>query len=151
VRHSPIPGFQLGFAVYLPIPQILGLPGATSHDLYPYALAFSAYRAITRGDFDHVEDNCRTALRAAGRLSSGHERRRVEYLETITQMNRLTALGRWRESALYSEEAATIAREDGREADVAGAFASRGFSRRDRGRSEHVMDTTTTVPWQRGD
>jgi predicted ATPase len=124
VRHSPIPGFQLGFALYLPIPQILGLPGATSHDFYPYALALSALGAVGRGEFDHVEDTCREALRVSRRLSSGHERRRVEFLEAVTQGNRVQALGRWRESALYWEQAARTAREDGLEADVARSFAT---------------------------
>jgi hypothetical protein len=101
VHYSPIPGFQLGFALCLPIPQILGLSGATSHDLYPYALALSALRAVGRGELDHIEDTCREALRATGRLSSSHARRRVEFLEAITQANRVQTLGWWRESVRY--------------------------------------------------
>jgi hypothetical protein len=31
VRHTPAPIRQLGFALYLPIPAILALPGAASH------------------------------------------------------------------------------------------------------------------------
>jgi hypothetical protein len=38
VRNNPSPGLQFGFALLLPISVILDLPGATSHDLYSYAL-----------------------------------------------------------------------------------------------------------------
>jgi predicted ATPase len=122
LRHNPIPGRQLGFALYLPIPAIIDLPDATGHDLYPYALAFSAYTAPGRGELDHVEDTCHEALRAARRLS-GHERRQVETLEALAQGHRLGLLGRWREAAGYWETAARIARDDGRDADGAGYLA----------------------------
>jgi hypothetical protein len=110
VRHCPPPGAQLGFALYLPIPAILELPDATSHDLYPYALAISAVWATNRGELDHIEDSCQKALRAARRLSSRYERGRVEYLVTVAQAGRSSALGRWRESARYYEQTAEIAR-----------------------------------------
>jgi predicted ATPase len=115
VRHSPSAGYQLGFALFLPIPAILELPGATSHDLYPYALAASANRAATRGDLDHLERDCQEALQTSRRLSSQHERRWVEFLVAVARANHLIALGQWRESAGYVEQAAAIAREDGRE------------------------------------
>jgi hypothetical protein len=75
VRHSPAPGDQLGFALYLPIRVVLELPGASSHDLYPCALAKSAASATTRGELDHTERDCQEALQASRRLTSPHERR----------------------------------------------------------------------------
>jgi predicted ATPase/class 3 adenylate cyclase len=119
VRHSPNPGLQLGFAAYLPIPVILGLPGAASHGFYPYALAASAATAAARGQLDNVEKDCHEALLAARHLSSDYERRRVEIMGAIAQAHRLTALGRWRETVGYWETAAGTAREDGRIAEVA--------------------------------
>jgi hypothetical protein len=91
VRHSPAPGMQHGFAFYLPLPANPELPGASSHDLYPYALALSAALAAGRGDLDPVEDSCQEALQAARRLSARDERGRVEYLVTARR-ERLTAL-----------------------------------------------------------
>jgi predicted ATPase len=119
VRHSPSAGDQLGFALHLPIPAILELPGATSHDLYPYALAGSANRAAIRGELDQVERDCQEALQTSRRLSSRSERRWVEFLVATARGNRLITLGQWRESAGYLEQAAAIAREDGRESLVA--------------------------------
>jgi predicted ATPase len=124
VRHSPAPGDQFGFALYLPIPAIIDLPGATTHDLYPYALALSAYMAANRGELDHVEDSCQEALQAARRLSSPHERRDVDYLVTLARRERLLALGHWREAAAYTEEAAAIARDNGRVGRAAGLVAA---------------------------
>jgi predicted ATPase len=123
VRHSPGPGLQLGFGLHLPIAVILGLPGATDHDLYPYALAQSATAGAARGELDQVERSCQEALQASRRLSSQHERLEVELLIAIAQSNRLFALGQWREAARYSEQAAGIARGDGREANAAGNLA----------------------------
>jgi predicted ATPase len=123
VRHSPAPGSQLGFALDLPIPVILELPGATSHDLYPQALARSAIRAGERGELDHIERDCQEALQASRRLSSRHERRWVEFLIAVAHLNRLIALGQWREAARYSEQAAAISREDGKEARTAVGLA----------------------------
>jgi tetratricopeptide (TPR) repeat protein len=108
----------------LPIPVILDLPGATDHDLYPYALAQSAIAGAARGELDHVERSCQEALQASRRLSSEHERLEVEYLIAMAQSVRLFALGQWREAAGYSEQAAGIARGDGREASAAGNLAS---------------------------
>jgi predicted ATPase/class 3 adenylate cyclase len=124
VCHNPVPGEQLGFAAYLPISAIVDLPGATSHDLYPYALAYSANTAAGRGDLDQIEEPCREALQAAGHLSSQHERRDVEYLVTVARMRLLVALGYWREAAGYSERAAGIARDNGREASAAGLLGN---------------------------
>jgi predicted ATPase len=124
VRHNPGPGLQLGLALHLPIPVILDLPGATDHDLYPYALAQSAIAGAARGELDHVERSCQVALQAARRLSSQHERLEVEFLIAMAQSVRLFALGQWREAARYSEQAVSIARDDGREASAAGNLAS---------------------------
>jgi predicted ATPase/class 3 adenylate cyclase len=124
VRHSPPPASQLGFGLYLPLPAIIELPGATSHDLYPYALAASASAAATRGELDHVEDSCQEALQASRRLSSQHERLWVEYLIAVARNARLVALGQWRESAGYGEQAAATAREDGRESQAAIGLAA---------------------------
>jgi predicted ATPase len=124
VRHSPGPGDQLGFAFYLPIATILELPGAPSHDLYPYALALSAYMAAGRGELDHVEDACQEALQAARRLSSQHERRDVELPVTLARRERILALGNWREAAAYTEEAAAIARDNGLAGRAAGLLAA---------------------------
>jgi hypothetical protein len=123
VRHSPPPSAQLGFALYLPVPVILELPGAISHDLYPCALAISAATAANRGELDHVEDSCKEALQASRRLSSQHERHWVEFIVAQARYGRLIALGQWREAAGYGEQAAAIAREDGRE-----GFAAVGLS-----------------------
>jgi predicted ATPase len=132
VRHSP-GGGQFGFALYLPIPTIMDLPGTTSHDLYPYALAGSAVRAAQRGEIDHVERDCQEALHAAGRLSSHHERRQVEFAVTVARTARLATLGQWREAADGHEQAAALARELGKEAlsaahlsSVAAAYAMAG-------------------------
>jgi predicted ATPase/class 3 adenylate cyclase len=119
VRHRPGPGAQLGFALNLPIPVILGLPGATDHDLYPYALAASAAAAAVRGELDHIERDCQEALQASQRLTSSQERRWVEYLIAAARAGRLSALGQWRESAGYSEQVAAMAREIGRESHAA--------------------------------
>jgi tetratricopeptide (TPR) repeat protein len=107
----------------LPIPVILDLPGATDHDLYPYALAQSAIAGAARGELDHVERSCQVALQASRRLSSQHERLEVEFLIATAQGVRLFALGQWREAARYYEQAAGIARDDGREASAAGYLA----------------------------
>jgi predicted ATPase/class 3 adenylate cyclase len=123
VRHGPGPGAQLGFGLRLPIPVILDLPGATDHDLYPYALAASAAAAATRGELDHIEGSCQEALQASRRLSSQHERLWVEFLVAVAHMQRLIALGHWRESAGYSEQSAVIAREDGRDSHAASGLA----------------------------
>jgi predicted ATPase/class 3 adenylate cyclase len=123
VRHSPGPGLQLGFGLHLPIPVILGLPGAADHDLYPYALAQSAIAGAARGELDHVQRSCQEALQASRRLSSEHERLEVELLIATAQSGRLFALGQWREAARYYEQAAGIARDDGREANAAGILA----------------------------
>jgi hypothetical protein len=119
VRHSPRPAGQIGFALILPFPVILDLPDAASHDLYPYALASSATAAATRGELEHIERDCQEALQASRRLSSQHERLWVEYLIAVARGSRLMALGQWRESAGYGEQAAAIAREYGRESLVA--------------------------------
>jgi tetratricopeptide (TPR) repeat protein len=124
VRHTPGPVFQLGFGLYLPLLVIVGLPGATSHDLYPYALAASASTAASRGELDHVEDSCQEALQAARRLSAQDERREVEFLVTGARGIRLLALGHWREAAANAEQAAAIARDNGREAPAATQLAS---------------------------
>jgi predicted ATPase len=123
VRHSPPPGDQLGLTLHLPIPVILELPGAASHDLYPYALARSAASATSRGELDHVERDCQEALQASRRLSSQNERLWVEFLTAVARANRLIALGQWRESAGYAEQAAAIARKDGRESHAARLLA----------------------------
>jgi predicted ATPase len=128
VRHSPDPGMQLGFAFYLPLPAIIELPGATSHDLYPFALAMSAVMAAAFGELDLVEGSCQEALQAARRLSAQVERGRVEYFVTVARRNRLTALGRWREAAAYSEEAAAIARDKVAGWGVVGQLATAAFS-----------------------
>jgi hypothetical protein len=128
VRHSSAPGMQLGFALRQPIPVILELPGAASHDLYPFALAASTASAATRGELDHMEGSCQEALEASQRLISQHERRWVEFLITVARQARLVALGQWRESAAYSEEAARIALQDGREAAAATMLAGAATS-----------------------
>jgi predicted ATPase/class 3 adenylate cyclase len=123
VRHTPPPGEQHGFLFYLPMNAILDLPGATSHDLYPCALAFSAFRAALRGELPHAEDSCQEALQAARRLSSPHERGAVEYLVAGAQNASRFALGQWREAASYAEQAADIALDNGREGRAAIGFA----------------------------
>jgi hypothetical protein len=124
VRHSPVPGFQLGFALYLPIRVIITLPGCPSHDLYPYALAASAEAAAERGELDYSEDVCNEALRVAQRLTSRHERRLVEFMVAVAQTLRLVVFGRWREAGLSWEQVAGIAGEGGRDANVARCIAA---------------------------
>jgi predicted ATPase/class 3 adenylate cyclase len=124
VRHNPAPVFQLGFGLYLPLPVIVNLPGAKSHDLYPYALAVSAATATGRGELDHVEDSCQAALRAADRLSAQDERREVEFFVAVARGVRLLALGHWREAAANAEQTAAIAQDNGREGRAAVGLAS---------------------------
>jgi hypothetical protein len=124
VRHTPEPDVQLGFAVYLPISAILELPGATRHDLYPWALGASAVWAAMRGEFEHVERYCEDALHASLSLASQHERREVELLVTRARREWLGALGQWRESAVYSAQAAATARECGRQSETAWQLAT---------------------------
>jgi predicted ATPase/class 3 adenylate cyclase len=126
VRNTPPSPEQLGLALYLPLPAVIDLPGATNHDFYPYALAESAAMAASRGQVDHVEDACRDALQAARRLSSGHERRVAQRIVAMARANRLLALGAWRESISYWEEAARLA-GDGMENVVASILATTAF------------------------
>jgi predicted ATPase/class 3 adenylate cyclase len=126
VRNTPpVPG-QLGLALYLPLPAVIDLPGATSHDFYPYALAESAALAGSRGQLDHVEAACQDGLRAARGLSSEHERRVARRIVAMARGNRLLALGAWRESISHWEEAARLA-EDGMEPIVASVLATTAF------------------------
>jgi predicted ATPase len=122
VRHAPAPGVQLGFALHLPVLAVIGLPGATSHDLYPYAVALSAIISSNNGELERVEGACQAALDAAHRLSSEREQRRVEFLVATARLLRFVAIGRWRESVAYGEQAARIALQDGREAAAAAAL-----------------------------
>jgi predicted ATPase len=128
VRHSPPPGIQLGFAIYLPIATILDLPGARSHDLYPYALATSAIGAAAGGQLGDVERKCQEALRAARRLTSEQERCQVELAVTIARTARLLALGHWREAAGGDEHVAGIAGELGMEAVAASYLSTAAFA-----------------------
>jgi predicted ATPase len=128
IRHGAGPGLQLGFALRLPISVILGLPGAATHDLYPYALAASAAAAPIRGDLEHVADICQEALQASARVSSQHERRQVEFLVAAAQHGRLVALGQWREAAGLAEQAAWVARENGIEFQAAAMLAGAATS-----------------------
>jgi predicted ATPase/class 3 adenylate cyclase len=127
VRHGTGP-MQLGFALHLPIPAILDLPGAATHGLYPYALATSAAAAPIYGELDRVEGTCQEALRGSQRLSSQHERRWVEFLVAAAQHARLVALGQWREAASYAEQAAWVARGNGMESQAAEKFAGAATS-----------------------
>jgi hypothetical protein len=109
VRHSPPPGgFELGFGLYLPIQAIIELPGAASHDLYPYAIALAAAISATRGELERAELACREALETARRLSSEEERRQVEIVVAIARRDRTMALGSFHEAAGYSEHAARL-------------------------------------------
>jgi predicted ATPase len=128
VRHSPGPASQSGFAVYLPVAAVIGLPGATSHDLYPYALAISAYMCASHGELERVESACREALDAAQHFRSVRERRQVEYFVATARTTRAFALGCSRESADFGEQAARIALQDGRDVAAAGALAGAGAS-----------------------
>jgi predicted ATPase/class 3 adenylate cyclase len=128
LRHIPIPAYQLGFAVYLPVQAVIGLPGATSHDLYPGVLAVSAALAANRGELERVEEACQEALHAAARLGSERERRWVEQRVTATRTVRAFALGRWRESARYSEQSARLALQVGQDALAARALAAGAMS-----------------------
>jgi predicted ATPase len=128
VRHSPVPGMYLGFAVHLPVPVIVELPNATSHDLYPYALAAEAATAISHGELGRVEDACQEALDAAQHLSSELERRRVEWLVTNARIGLTFGLGRWTQAAGYSQQTARVALQDGRDATAARALAAGAMS-----------------------
>jgi predicted ATPase len=126
VRHNPAPGQQLGFGLYLPVPVIVDLPGAASHDLYPYALAVSAVMA-SLGELDRVEDSCQEALQAARRLNAQDERREVEYVMAVARAQWLGALGDWRGTAAHYEQAAEIARDNGREVSAAANLADAAY------------------------
>jgi hypothetical protein len=123
VRQFPPAQSQLAFAVYLPVHAVKGLPGATKHDLYPYAVAVSAGTSASGGELDRVEDVCQEALGAARRLGSERERRQVEYLVWSARAARAFALGWWQEAASYDEQGARIAIQDGRYAPAAGLLA----------------------------
>jgi predicted ATPase len=123
VRNTPEPVEQLGFAIYLPMPAIIELPGVASHDLYPFALAISASLSASHGDFDRVEDACQAALDSSQRLGSEAERRRVEQVVCGARSGRAFALGWWREAASQNDHAARILLEDGRAALAARALA----------------------------
>jgi hypothetical protein len=126
VHNTPSIPDQMGFALYLPLPSVIALPGATSHDLYPYALAESALWAAARGQLDHVEDACQDALEAARPLSSERERRVTERIVALARANWLLAVGAWQESISYWEEAARLA-DDGIEASIASILATTAF------------------------
>jgi predicted ATPase/class 3 adenylate cyclase len=128
LRHIPIPAYQLGFAVYLPVHTVIGLPGATSHDLYPGVLAVSAARSASRGELERAEEACQEALHAAARLGSEREQRWVEQRVTGTRTMRALALGRWSEAARFSEQSARLALQDGQEATAARALATAAMS-----------------------
>jgi predicted ATPase len=128
LRHTPIPAYQLGFAGYLPVQAVIGLPGAASHDLYPGVLAVSAALAASRGELERVEDVCQEALHAAARLGSERERRWVEQRVANARTIRAFALGWWSESARHSEHAARLALQDGQEALAARALAAGAMS-----------------------
>jgi predicted ATPase len=128
VRHHPPPGDQYGKALNLPLAAIIELPGATSHDLYPYALAYSAALAANRGELDHVEDSCQETLQAARRLRSPHERGAVEYLVADARNGRRFALGQWREAASYAEQGADIARDNGRPGRASRSLATAAYN-----------------------
>jgi predicted ATPase len=125
VRHDPAPNRQLGFSRRLPVPMIVELPGATSHDLYPYALAVSAITANSLGELDRGEDSCQEALQVVHRLNARDERRAVEGLISVARAQGLVALGDLRQAAAnYEHAAAAIAGESGREASAAAYLAS---------------------------
>jgi predicted ATPase/class 3 adenylate cyclase len=128
VRHAPEPGYYLGFAIYLPVPAVLGLPGATSHDLYPYALALSAGLSASHLELDQVEYACQEALRTAQNLLSERERLRVERLVASARMARAFALGQWRESARFGERGARIALQEAANASAASGLAGAAAS-----------------------
>jgi predicted ATPase len=123
VSNTPGPEMQFGFAIYLPIPAIIELPGAARHALFPHALAAAAARSAARGDLAHVQSACQEALDAARDRTSPHEQNRVESLIAAAGIHLMTALGRWKESAAYCEEAARIAREEGKVRAEAGHLA----------------------------
>jgi predicted ATPase/class 3 adenylate cyclase len=128
LRHIPIPAYQLGFAVYLPVHTVIGLPGATSHDLYPGVLAVSAALSASRGELERAEEACQEALNAVGRLGPERERRWVEQRVTGTRTMRALALGRWSEAARFSERSARLALQEGQEATAARALATAAMS-----------------------
>jgi predicted ATPase/class 3 adenylate cyclase len=128
--QTPGPAWHTGFAIFLPVAAVVELPGATIHDLYPYVLARSAFRAAERGDLDHAEDICQEALNAAQRLTSEQEQRRVECVVAQARYGRMLALGQWRESAEQAVQVSRIARELGTEAAAAAylSFAANGHT-----------------------
>jgi predicted ATPase len=128
LRHTPLLAYQLGFAVYLPLHAVLGLPGATSHDLYPAALAVSTPLYAIRGELERVEDACQKALHAAARLGSEREQRWVDQRVTNARAIRALALGRWSEAARDSEHAARLALQDRHEGAAARALATGAMS-----------------------
>jgi hypothetical protein len=124
VRHMAGVEMQQGFAVRVPVQAVIGMPGATGHDLYPYALALSAGMSATHGELERVEDACQEALDAARRLGSDRARRDVDYVVCFARGARAFALGWWTESARYGQQAAHIALQDGRDTTAAGMLAS---------------------------
>jgi hypothetical protein len=99
-----------------------------------------------------VEKACQDALEAAGRIASDRERRQVEYLVAAARGSRLIALGQWKESAGYSQQAARIASEDGREpiaafnlASATTAYTMAGDPEAGLGLAEEALDLARTT------
>jgi predicted ATPase/class 3 adenylate cyclase len=68
LRNTPVPGYQVGYEVRLPVDPILGLTRAAEHPLFPFGLAAASMRAAQRGDLEAANALCGKALAAAGRL-----------------------------------------------------------------------------------
>jgi predicted ATPase len=102
-------GYQLG----LPGEAALTLSGAAEHPDYPLALAITAIDVAARGDLDIAEQRCSRALEAQQRI---HARADSDVENLVCQARADSALmrGAFADSVGFSEQAADIARADGK-------------------------------------
>jgi predicted ATPase len=119
VRGAPIPNLELtNYWLLLPIDAALNLTEATSHPLYPYALAVFAFYAALRGEIASVEATCEEARAAAQGLGSDPEHL-VEWLIAGARAMAAMSGGCWAEAATHMERCAEVFRPANRPAALA--------------------------------
>jgi predicted ATPase/class 3 adenylate cyclase len=121
-----------GYAFKFPV-DVLAEAQATTHPLYPSALATAAVFAAIRGDLDATEQFCQRALAADARQGDPDRRvenvvsftrqgdpdRRVEYVVSFARGVFWFSVGAFPEAAAHYERAADVGRSSGNHAWVA--------------------------------
>jgi predicted ATPase/class 3 adenylate cyclase len=102
-------GYQLG----LPGEAALTLSGATEHPGYPLVLAITAIDAASRGDLDAAEERGSRALDADKRLHPEADSD-VENLVCQARADVAMSRGAFADAVAYNEQAADIARANGK-------------------------------------